>query len=112
MGEEKVLITGGAGYLGSVLTNHLLEKDYEVTCLDNLRYRQKSLFGFVGNPNFEFVYGDARDSTLIKKLVPSFDVVIPLAAIVGVPACDRYPEDAKSINLESITMLNRIRSSN
>ena len=110
MSKEKVLITGGAGYLGSVLTNHLLEKDYEVTCLDNLRYRQKSLFGFVGNSNFEFVYGDVRDKELVSKLAPKFDVIIPLAAIVGMLACDLHPKDAKSTNLEAITMLNGIRS--
>ena len=56
--KEKILITGGAGYLGSVLTGHLLNEGYQVTCLDNLMYKQNSLFNFVSNPDFDFVYGD------------------------------------------------------
>lgn len=110
MAKEKVLITGGAGYLGSVLTGHLLEENYKVTCLDNLLYNQRSLFNFASHPNFDFVYGDARDKNLIKGLALKVDVIIPLAAIVGMPACERYSKDSKSINLASIQMLNEIRS--
>jgi len=108
---SNVLVTGGAGYLGSVLCEHLLDADYHVTVLDKLIYEQHSLFQFCANPRFEFVFGDVRDESLVKKLVKKTDVVIPLAAIVGAPACDRDPWLARSVNLEAIQLLNRLRSS-
>ncbi len=110
MSKEKVLITGGAGYVGSILTKHLLERGYYVTCLDDIRYNQKSLTFFVDNPNFNFIYGDARDEGLLEKIVPESDVIIPLAAIVGMPACERKSSDAVSINLDAISLINKIRS--
>lgn len=104
-----VLITGGAGYLGSILTEHLLSKKYQVTVLDNLMYGEQSLFHFCANSNFDFVYGDARNETLVKELVASADVIIPLAAIVGAPACSLDPLMATSVNLDAIKMINRLR---
>ena len=112
MVKEKVLITGGAGYLGSILTEHLLNQDYKITSLDNLTYHQKSPFNFVSNPDFEFVYGDSRDKKLLKEYVPNSDIIIPLAAIVGMPACKKNPEESKSINLDALIMLNELRSNN
>jgi nucleoside-diphosphate-sugar epimerase len=109
MSKEKVLITGGSGYIGSVLTGHLLEEGHDVTCLDNLIYGQKSLFNYADNPNFNFVYGDARDRNVMKELVPKSDVIIPLAAIVGMPACNLKPMDAENTNKEAIFMLNELR---
>lgn len=106
----KVLVTGGAGYLGSVLCEHLLEAGHEVIALDALVYGQTSLFQFCPNPKFDFVFGDARDETLLAKLLPKVDVIIPLAAVVGAPACDRDPITSKSLNLEAIRSLNRLRS--
>ncbi len=100
----KVLITGGAGYLGSVLCEHFLDAGYEVTVLDNLLYAQKSLWHLCANPAFDFVFGDARDEVLVKRLVANADVVIPLAAVVGAPACDRDPWLAESIS-DSIRMI-------
>lgn len=94
----RVLVTGGAGYLGSVLSEHLLDKGYQVTVLDNLIYRQKSLFHLCHNKNFEFVFGDTRDKALLETLVPKHDVLIPLAALVGAPACDRDPWLSTSVN--------------
>lgn len=111
MKSLKVLVTGGAGYLGSILCEHLLDKGYKVVVIDNLMYRQKSLFHLCNNPNFEFVFGDVRDEKLIGSLIKGVDVIIPLAAIVGAPACDLDPDLAKSVNLESIKILNRMRSS-
>ena len=108
--KERVLITGGAGYIGSVLTSHLLERGYKVTCLDNLSYGQKSLVPFSSNPDFDFVFGDARDEELLRELVPKFDVIIPLAAIVGMPACNEKPQEARSINRDAVFLINRIRS--
>jgi len=110
MNKEKVFITGGAGYIGSVLIGDLLEKGYKVSCLDNLRYNQKSIFIYANNSNFNFIHGDSRDKGLLKKLVPKSDVVIPLAALVGMPICNKNPEDARSINLEAIKLINEIRS--
>ena len=109
--SNSVLITGGAGYLGSVLCEHLLDSGYKVTVLDNLIHGQHSLFHFCANPKFEFVRGDARDEKLISSLLKNADVLIPLAAIVGAPACNLDPWEARSVNLEAIQMLNRLRSS-
>lgn len=110
--EEKVLITGGAGYLGSILTGHLLNNGYKVTCLDNLMYRQNTPFLFVNNPDFNFVYGDSRDKNLLKDVISKPDTIIPLAALVGMPLCNKRPIDAKSINQDSIVMLDELRSPN
>jgi nucleoside-diphosphate-sugar epimerase len=98
----KILITGGAGYLGSVITETLLNKNYEVTILDNLMYNQTSSIIFTHNPNFNFIYGDVRDKALLKSIVNNFDVIIPLAAIVGFPACDRDKDLATAINYEHV----------
>jgi nucleoside-diphosphate-sugar epimerase len=107
-----VLITGGAGYLGSVLTGHLLNRGYHVTVLDNLLYGYASLLGYCSNPAFDFVPGDVRDERLMRELVSKHDVIIPLAAIVGMKACDRDPLMTQSVNYEAIVLLNRLRSPN
>lgn len=105
-----ILITGGAGYLGSVLCEHLLNAGYAVTVLDNLRYGQAPLFHMCANPNFEFVVGDARDEKLVAQQLKDKDAIIPLAAIVGAPACDRDPWATRATNLEAIQVINRLRS--
>jgi nucleoside-diphosphate-sugar epimerase len=105
-----VIITGAAGYLGSVLCEHLLAAGFRVTAADSLIYRQRSLFHLCANPGFDFVFGDARDDGLMRRLVKYADVLIPLAAIVGAPACDRDPWLARSVNLEAIRLLARLRS--
>jgi len=108
----RVLVTGGAGYLGSVLTRHLLSRGYQVTVLDSLIYHQNQagLFQYCYHENFEFVYGDARDEATLRPLMARLDVIIPLAAIVGAPACDRDPRLAESVNVGAIELLNRLRS--
>lgn len=105
-----VLVTGGAGFLGSILCEHLLDAGHKVTVLDNLMYGQHSLFHLCHNPNLEFVYGDVRDEGLMARLIPQADVLIPLAAVVGAPACDRDPWLAQSINLDAVRLVNRLRS--
>lgn len=105
-----LLVTGGAGYLGSVVCEQLLSKGYRVTIVDNLMYGQHSLFHLCAHPGFEFVFGDARDERLMHRLVKEADVLVPLAAIVGAPACDRDPSLAHSVNLEAVQLLNRLRS--
>jgi nucleoside-diphosphate-sugar epimerase len=98
---SKILITGGAGYLGSVLTRNLLKK-HEVVVYDNLMYNQTSLVDLPSNPNFTFHYGDVRDWKKLKKLVEQSDIVIPLAALVGFPCCEKDKELATSINTTQI----------
>jgi nucleoside-diphosphate-sugar epimerase len=105
-----VLVTGGAGYLGSVLCERLLDAGYRVTAVDNIMYQQRSLFHLCANPDFDFVLGDARDNKLMRPLVKEADLLIPLAAIVGAPACDRDPSLARSVNLEAVRLLNGLRS--
>ena len=97
-----VLITGGAGYLGSVLTEVLLNKGYRVTILDNLIYKQTSVAPFAYHPNFDFVLGDVTNESTLKPLVESHDVIIPLAAIVGMPACKAQPELTVKVNYEQV----------
>ena len=106
----RVLITGGAGYVGSVLSEHLLDHGYRVTVVDNLHYGQANLFHLCATSGFDFVNGDARDERLMARLVPEADVLIPLAAIVGAPACDRDPQLATSVNLEAVQLVDRLRS--
>jgi len=106
----KALITGGAGYIGSILCEHLLDAGYQVTVIDRLIYTEHNLSHLCANSRFEFVFGDVRDETLMRCLVKDADVLIPLAAIVGAPACDRDPWLAWSVNLEAVRLLNRLRS--
>ena len=106
----RVLVTGAAGYLGSVLCEHLLDAGYSVTALDSLMYGQNSLFHLCANPAFDFIEGDVRNEDLMQRLIKDADVIIPLAAIVGAPACKRDPGMTKSVNLEAIQLINRLRS--
>lgn len=84
-----VLVTGGAGYLGSTLVPALLEAGLRVTVLDNLMFRQTSLNQLCANPGFDFAYGDSRDEATLKPLLAKSDIVVPLAALVGAPLCNR-----------------------
>lgn len=102
MVNNKILITGGAGYIGSILTELLLNKGYSVTILDNCMYRQTSVANFAYHKNFKFVLGDVCDESKLKTLVDESDVIIPLAAIVGMPACDLNPDLASKVNYEQI----------
>jgi nucleoside-diphosphate-sugar epimerase len=105
-----VLVTGGAGYLGSILCARLLETGHRVTVLDSLLYGQRSLLHLCADPRFDFVRGDARDEACLRDLLRQADVVIPLAAVVGAPACDRDPWLATSVNLDAVRLLDRLRS--
>ena len=107
---DRILVTGGAGYLGSILCEHLLDAGYRVTVLDNLMYGQEPLFHLCAHPDFDFVRGDTRDEATLKRLLGQADVIIPLAAIVGAPACDRDPWLAQAVNLDAVRLINRLRS--
>jgi len=98
----KILITGGAGYLGSVITGKMLNAGHQVVVLDKLIFNQVSLLTYTSNPNFKFIHGDVRNLELLERLCNEVDVIIPLAAIVGFPACASEPELAKDINFRQI----------
>ena len=108
--KEHVLVTGGAGYLGSTLVPHLLAEGFRVTVVDNLLYRQNSLLASCADPDFEFCRGDCRDEALMRGLVAKADIIIPLAALVGAPLCERDPLAAVSTNRDAVAMLNKLRS--
>jgi len=106
----KIFMTGGAGYLGSTLVPHLLGCGHQVTVLDDFRYDETSLLNVACHEKFKVERGDARDERLVRRLVRDADVIIPLAAVVGAPACKRAPTEAISINTDAVTLLNHLRS--
>ncbi|UVT14550.1 MAG: SDR family oxidoreductase [Nitrospira sp.] len=105
-----VLVTGGAGYIGSVLCRQLLDRGYRVTALDNFLYRQNSLLDCCCSDAFRVVRGDCRDERLMTELLRDADVIIPLAALVGAPLCDRDRIGAATINCEAVHMLCKLSS--
>jgi len=106
----KILITGGAGYIGSVLVPELLKEGHQVISIDNSDQNSLSAFSF--EPRLNLVQGDVRDENLISKHLKDVNFIFPLASITGAPACQKNPELAKSINLEAIKMILRIRKKN
>src|SRR6266508_4212205 len=111
---ERVLVTGGLGYLGSILCEHLLDAGYRVAALDNLMYGtgQQGLYHLCANTSFDFIKGDVRDEDTMRSALKSTDIIINLAAIVVASACDREPALATSVNLDAVKLLNRLRSPN
>ncbi len=101
----KILITGGAGYIGSILTPTLLAKGYEVTVLDSFIFGQNSLADCCQYDTFNVVRGDCRNEALIKELLKDADVIIPLAALVGAPLCSRDEVGTRTINYEAVKMI-------
>jgi nucleoside-diphosphate-sugar epimerase len=106
----KVLITGGAGYIGSILTEQLLARGDKVHVVDSLMHGDHCLFQLCANPNFEFTKGDVRDREMAARAAKDADVIIPLAALVGAPICARDPRAAKAINYEAVVELAKLRS--
>lgn len=106
----KILVTGGAGYIGSVLVPILLEQGHEVTVLDNLMYGQNSLLDCCANLHFAVIRGDCRDKETLQKAMRNAEYILPLAAIVGAPACNADKTAATSINLEAIKLLLTLRT--
>lgn len=103
-----ILVTGGAGYLGSVLTPALLAAGHRVTVLDSFMFGQAPLNHLCSDPNFEVCRGDARDPAILKPLVQQADIIIPLAALVGAPICQADQIGAESTNRDAILTLIRL----
>ena len=102
---ENVLVTGGAGYIGSILTENLLELGFNVTVLDNFMYKQASLNHLCHNPRFNVVNGDIRNLAHVQPLLKDADVIIPLAALVGAPLCNKDVVGANTTNKEAVFMM-------
>jgi len=100
-----VLVTGGAGYIGSVLIPELLALGHKVTAIDNFSFNQPSLLECCKYDSFQVIRGDVRDEKIMTKLMAKADVIVPLACLVGAPICAQRPMEARSINLDAIKML-------
>ena len=108
---QRVLVTGGLGYLGSIACEHLLAAGYEVTALDSILYEgDQRVYHLCAHPDFDFIKGDVRDESVMRRALRKADAVVHLAAIVGASACDRDPAQATSVNLDAVKLLNRLRS--
>ena len=100
--NKKILITGGAGYLGSMIATYLIKEGHEVTIIDKMVFSKTSLLHLHFFKNFNFIEGDVLNKNLIKKNLKNKDFVIPLAALVGAPLCDKHPRMTKQLNVEAI----------
>jgi nucleoside-diphosphate-sugar epimerase len=110
MGQRKILVTGGAGYIGSVLCPALLAAGNAVTVVDTFTHRVNSLAPCCAYPDFDVHRADCRDERIMRALVKDVEVVIPLAALVGAPLCQRDPIGAISTNRDAVVMLTRLLS--
>ena len=106
----RALVTGGAGYLGSVLVPRLLEEGYGVTVIDSFMYGQASLLDCCHQPGLTIVRGDARDRDLLAEHLRTADVILPLACLTGAPLCDRDPVGARSVALDAVRLILELRS--
>ena len=102
---KNILITGGAGYIGSKLATKLVDLNYNVTVIDILKFSKNSLNHLFHRKNFNFIKENIRNKSLMKNLIKKNEYIIPLAALVGAPLCEKYKKEAKEINLESIKFL-------
>ena len=106
---KKILVTGGAGYVGTELVKILINKGFEVVVIDNLSYNQKVFSDLLKNKRFRFIKGDIREEEDIKKALKDIDFIVHLAAIVGAPACDEKPALAVKVNVHGTQVINKFR---
>jgi len=105
----KILVTGSAGYIGSILVPTLLNKGYEVVALDNFMYNQSSLLDCCNDKQLTVVRGDARDKDMVSQYIKEADAIFPLACLTGAPLCTKDPDGAQSTNLDAIKMILDLR---
>lgn len=108
----KILVTGGAGYIGSILVPELLKENHQVIVIDNLMYNQTHLLDCCYDKRFTIIRGDVRSKDLVSEWIRKVDTIFPLACITGAPACDKDPIAAKSINYDAVKMILDLRSRN
>ncbi|WP_127717822.1 NAD(P)-dependent oxidoreductase [Halobacteriovorax sp. HLS] len=108
----KVLVTGGAGYIGSTLVPMLLDEGHQVTVIDNFMFKQNPLLDQCHKDNLTIINGDVRNEELMLSLIPGHDVLIPLACLVGAPLCNKDPMAAKAVNTDAIKFLYDNKSDN
>lgn len=106
---SKILVTGGAGYIGSILVPELLRAGHEVTVIDNFYYNQTALLDVCNFDTLTIVRADAREKDVIAKHIEGKDFIIPLACLVGAPLCDRDPIAARTTNLEAVELILSLR---
>ncbi len=107
---QNILVTGGAGYLGSTMVPALLDAGHKVTVIDNFMYHQNSLAHVCHHPDFRVVRGDIRNESTMRELLKGADIIIPLAALVGAPLCSRDPVGATTTNHDAILMMLQLLS--
>ena len=110
--NARILVTGGAGYIGSILVPRFLQQDYQVVVIDNFMYSQTSLLDCCYNKNVTVIRGDARDRDLITGQLRKADVILPLACFTGAPLCSKDPVGAKTTNFDAVKMILDLRSEN
>ena len=110
--KQSILITGGAGYIGSMLSTELVKIGYKVTVLDNLTYKKNSLSHLKNKKNFRLIVGSVLNKSLIKRSIKNHDFIIPLAGLVGAPLCDKFPKLARLVNLESVIFMRKCLEKN
>tara|TARA_B100000989_G_scaffold298895_1_gene290829 strand:- start:19541 stop:20473 length:933 start_codon:yes stop_codon:yes gene_type:complete len=101
----KILITGGAGYIGSMLSTELVKLGHQITVIDDLRYSLNSLNHIMHYKNFEFIKGDIKDKKILKREVIKNNIIIPLAGLVGAPLCEKYKKEAVETNFKQIKFI-------
>lgn len=101
----KILVTGGAGYIGSILVEQLLLKNFDVTVVDNFMFGQKSVNHLLYNKNFNVFKNDIRNLNFLKSIIKKFDIIIPLAGYVGAPICKKFPKESEDVNKKSLISL-------
>lgn len=108
--KKKVLVTGGAGYIGSILVPQLLQEGFEVTVYDNLMFQQSTLLECAHHPDFHFINADVRNTDFLQKAMKDKDILIPLAALVGAPLSNKDASSTIAINRDAIITMNKLRS--
>lgn len=105
---KKILVTGGAGYIGSMLCTYLVKEGYNVTVIDKFDFSKDSLNHLRFHSNFDLIEGDITSNKILKKYIKNKDFIIPLAALVGAPLCDRFPKRTVQVNVNAIKKIMKL----